>query len=319
MSRTSLAYFALILTTIAWASSLIFYKIIFTQITPIVFVALRYTIATPFLLFLTLQQKRGKTNGTIRKNWKILFIAGLCGPFISQVLQYIGLGMTTAGDALLLLNLTPIFAVILAAPILKEKITLDKFLGLLIATVGACFIVLNTSSDYAALDLQRIIGDVLVIVSTLFFALNGIAGKIAIKYENAISVTFYSTLFVAPFIWISALLLEDVTVLFTMSIEAWLVITWVATVNTVVAFTLYYESMRYIEAGRVQIILNMVGVWGVLMSIIVLQESVSLLQITGGFLTIIGVVIAQMTQVRKKSSEDLITSEEKVENDLNER
>jgi len=319
MSRTSLAYFALILTTIAWASSLIFYKIIFTQITPIVFVALRYTIATPFLLFLTLQQKRGKTNGTIRKNWKILFIAGLCGPFISQVLQYIGLGMTTAGDALLLLNLTPIFAVILAAPILKEKITLDKFLGLLIATVGACFIVLNTSSDYAALDLQRIIGDVLVIVSTLFFALNGIAGKIAIKYENAISVTFYSTLFVVPFIWISALLLEDVTVLFTMSIEAWLVITWVATVNTVVAFTLYYESMRYIEAGRVQIILNMVGVWGVLMSIIVLQESVSLLQITGGFLTIIGVVIAQMTQVRKKSSEDLITSEEKVENDLNER
>jgi len=315
MSRTSLAYFVLILTTIAWASSLIFYKIIFTQITPIVFVALRYTIATPFLLVLTLQQRRSKTGGNIRKNWKVLFIAGLSGPFISQVLQYIGLGMTTAGDALLLLNLTPIFAVILAAPILKERITLDKFLGLLIATVGACFIVLNTTPDYAVIDLQRIIGDVIVIASTLFFAINGIAGKIAIKYENAVSVTFYSTLFVVPFIWISAAILEDVTVLFTMSTDAWLVVSWIATVNTVVAFILYYESMKYIEAGRVQITLNMVGVWGVLMSIFILQESVSLLQITGGFLTVIGVVIAQMTQVRKKSSEDLITSEEPTESD----
>jgi len=307
------------LTTIAWASSLIFYKIIFSQITPIVFVALRYTIAIPFLLVIALQQKRGKSGGTIRTNWKILFIAGLSGPFISQILQYIGLGMTTAGDALLLLNLTPIFAVILAAPLLKEKITLDKFLGLLIATVGACFIVLNTSPDYAVIDLQRIIGDIIVIVSTLFFAINGIAGKIAIKYENAVSVTFYSTLFAIPFIWLSAVLLEDVTVLFTMSTEAWLVVTWIATVNTVVAFILYYESMKYIEAGRVQITLNLIGVWGVLMSIIVLQESVSLLQITGGFLTIIGVVIAQMTQGRKKPSEDLITPRENVENDLNER
>lgn len=319
MSRISLAYFVLILTTVAWASSLIFYKIIFSQITPIVFVALRYTIATPFLLVLALQQRRGKTGGTIRKNWKVLFVAGLSGPFISQVLQYIGLGLTTAGDALLLLNLTPIFAVILAAPILKEKMTLDKILGLLIATVGACFIVLNTSPDYTVIDLQRIVGDVIVIVSTLFFAINGIAGKIAIKYENAVSVTFYSILFVVPFIWISAALVEDVAILFTMSTDAWLVVIWIAIVNTVVAFILYYESMKYIEAGRVQITLNMIGVWGVLMSVLVLQESVSLLQITGGFLTVIGVVIAQLTQVRKKSSEDLITPDGLAKNDWNER
>jgi len=58
-----------------------------------------------------------------------------------------------------------------------------------------------------------------------------------------------------------------------------------------------------------------VGVWGVLMSIVILQESVSLLQITGGFLTVIGVVLAQMTQIRKKPSEDLITPRETAEND----
>jgi len=300
MSRTSLAYLALVITTVAG---------------PIVFVALRYTLACPFLLALTLQQNRKRNSGNLRKNWKILLVAGLSGPFISQIMQYIGLQMTTASDALLLLNLTPIFAVLLAAPILKERITLDKFIGLLIATVGVTFIVLNTSPAITTINLQRILGDIIVIASTFFFAINGIAGKIAVKYENAVTVTFYSTLFAVPFIWISAAIFEDVTVLFRMSSFTWLVIAWIAIVNTVMAFILYYESMKYIEASRVQITLNLIAVWGVLMSVLILHETITLLQIIGGFLTIVGVILAQMTQIRKKSNEALISPDETTESD----
>ncbi len=312
MRRISLAYLALVITTIAWSSSLIFAKLIFDEVGPIVFVALRYTLACPFLLALTLQQNRKNKSGNLKKNWKILLVAGLSGPFISQILQYIGLNMTTASDALILMNLTPIFAVILAAPLLKERITLDKILGLLLATIGVILIVMNTSPEYAAINVQRILGDIIVIASTFFFAINGIAGKIAVKYENAVTVTFYSTLFAVPFIWISAALLEDVTVLFRMSAVTWLVIAWVAIVNTVMAFILYYQSMKHIEASRVQITLNLVAVWGVLMSVLILHETITLLQITGGFLTIIGVILAQMTQIRKKSSEDPITLDESI-------
>ncbi|MHA1970604.1 MAG: DMT family transporter [Candidatus Thorarchaeota archaeon] len=312
MRRISLAYLALVITTVAWSSSLIFAKLIFDEVSPIVFVALRYTLACPFLLALTLQQNRKNKSGNLKKNWKILIVAGLSGPFISQIMQYIGLAMTTASDALLLMNLTPIFAVILAAPLLKERITFDKILGLLLATIGVILIVMNTSPEYAAINVQRILGDIIVIASTFFFAINGIAGKIAVKYENAVTVTFYSTLFAVPFIWISAALLEDVTVLFRMSAVTWLVIAWIAIVNTVMAFILYYQSMKYIEASRVQITLNLVAVWGVLMSVLILHETITLLQITGGFLTIIGVILAQMTQIRKKSSEDPITLDESI-------
>ena len=227
--------------------------------------------------------------------------------------------MTTASDALLLLNLTPIFAVILAAPILKERITLDKFIGLLLATIGVTLIVLNTSPNIATINLQRILGDIIVIASTFFFAINGIAGKIAVKYENAVTVTFYSTLFAVPFIWISAAVFEDITVLFRMSTFTWLVIAWVAIVNTVMAFILYYESMKTIEVSRVQITLNLIAVWGVLMSVIILHETITLLQITGGVLTIIGVVLAQLTQVRKKTSEALIMPDESGDIDFNDK
>ncbi|MHA2352051.1 MAG: DMT family transporter [Candidatus Thorarchaeota archaeon] len=299
MSKLSLAYLALVVTTFAWASSLIFAKIVFTEdVGPIVFVALRYTIASPFLLVAALQQRRRKTTDSIRKHWKILAFAGLSGPFISQIMQYIGLEMSVASDALLLLNLTPIFAVVLAAVILDEAITVEKIAGLLLATFGAILIVMNTTPDYGTLDIFRLLGDIIIIVSTFFFAINGIAGKIAVKSVDAVSTTFYSTLVAVPFIWISAFFLEDVTVLFRMSTMAWIIVLWVAVVNTFLAFILYYESMKYIEASRVQITLNLIGVWGVLMSVLVLNETVTVFQIVGGFLTMVGVVIAQMMTKR---------------------
>jgi drug/metabolite transporter (DMT)-like permease len=301
MAKTSMAYAGIILTTILWASSLIFAKLIFSEVGPIVFVALRYTLAVPFLFLMAYGGRKNNTTGLIRNNWKILLLTGLSGPFISQVLQYIGLEMTTASDALLLLNLTPIFAVILAAPLLNERITTDKLVGLLVATIGATLIVLNASPETSVLSLERAFGDIIVIVSTFFFAINGIAGKRAVTSTNTISTTLYSTLFSVPFIWLTAVWLDDVGVLLRMSYVAWTVILWVAVVNTVAGFMLYYESMKYIEASRVQILLNLIGVWGVIMSVMILNEEVVALQIIGGILTIVGVIIAQITQVHRKT------------------
>ncbi|TET09140.1 MAG: DMT family transporter [Candidatus Thorarchaeota archaeon] len=304
MSRTSLAYLAIILTTVLWASSLIFAKLIFAEVGPIVFVALRYTLAVPFLLVITLQHKKKQTVEDVKKNWKLLLVAGLSGPFISQILQYIGLELSTASDAILLLNLTPIFAVILAAPVLNEKITFEKTVGLVLATIGAILIVMNITPENSTFDILRFLGAIIVIVSTFFFAINGIVGKIAIKSIDAVSLTFYSTLIAVPFIWISATLLDDVTVLFTMSMQSWLIMMWVAVVNTVIAFILYYESMKHIEASLVQIMLNLIAVWGILLSIFILNETVTFLQIFGGTITVIGVIVAQMAQARRKSNED---------------
>ncbi|MFW9807048.1 MAG: DMT family transporter [Candidatus Thorarchaeota archaeon] len=305
MNRTSLAYLAIIIVTVLWASSLIFAKIVFSEgVGPIIFVGLRYSIACPFLLVMTIKHRKTQTVRDLRENWKILLIVGLSGPFISQTLQYIGLELTTASDALLLLNLTPIFAVLLAAPVLDERITSEKAVGVILATIGAMLIVMSNTPEPATFDFWRLLGNLIVIVSTFFFAVNGIAGKISIHSVDSISTSFYSMLFAVPFIWIFAMLFNDVTVLLTMSVQAWLIVIWVAIVNTVISFILYYESMKEIEASLVQIMLNLIAVWGVLMSILVLSETVTFLQIFGGIVTVIGVVVAQMTQARRKTNED---------------
>ncbi len=311
MNKLYLSWIALLLTTVMWASSLIFAKIVYVEVTPILFVALRYTVATPFLLTMVfLSKNRSEKLQTSRIYWKSIALAGLLGPFLSQVLQYIGLSITSAGETLLLLNMSPVFTVLLAAPLLGEAITRNKAVGLVIAMVGAYFIVVGSGPVSGEVSLIRLIGDAIIIISTLLFALNGIAGKIAVGGVDSISVTAFSTIFAVPFLWLSVIGLEDVTVLLTLSTMTWLVVIWVGTVNSVIAFIFYYESMKYIEASRVQIALNLIGVWGVIMSVLVLGEMITLLQIAGGALTIVGVVIAQRVLNVKKQEESSVLGQD---------
>ncbi|MEE9352806.1 MAG: DMT family transporter [Candidatus Thorarchaeota archaeon] len=294
MIKSTAAWLTICLITVAWASSLILAKIAFLEgLTPIIFVALRYTIACPFLIVAVyMSRRRSRLRGDIRSNWRIILLAGLTGPFLSQVLQYIGLSMTTASETILLLNISPVFAVLMAAPVLKEKITSEKIGGLFLAAIGAGLIVLGGAPLNDAFDPLHLLGNAIVIVSTFLFAVNGIAGKMAVKSVDAVSLTLYSTLFAVPFIWLSATFTEDITVILQLSMSVWAITLWVGVVNTALAFILYYNAMNHIEASRIQIALNLITVWGVLMAFLVLGEPLFALQLVGGALTIIGVIIA---------------------------
>jgi drug/metabolite transporter (DMT)-like permease len=297
MDRRNLAWLAIVITTVLWSSSLILAKIVYSEVTPIIFVALRYTIACPFLvLIVALVRKQTETRGSVRKVWPLILVAGIAGPFLSQMLQYIGLSLTTAGETLLLLNLSPVFAVIMAAPVLKEPITSTKTGGLALAMLGVVLIMLGGTSIDAEFDSLRLLGDIIIIVSTFLFAINGIVGKIAVESVDSASLTLYSTLSIVPFLWLTAATTEDINIIPQMSPASWMIILWIAVVNTAIAFMLYYESMKHIEASKVQIALNLIAVWGVIMSVIVLGEMISPLQILGGISTIIGVVISQRSR-----------------------
>ena len=308
MNRRLLAYFGIILTTVAWASSLVFAKIVYVDcITPVLFVALRYTLAVPALFAASLLARK-KTSGSasVRPYWKPLLAVGVTGPFLSQVLQYIGLSLTAASETLLLLNLSPVFAVLLAAPVLGERITTYKATGVILAVLGTALIVLGGAPLDPVLGLGRLFGDSIIIMSTLLFAVNGIIGKMTVASVDAINVTLYSTASVVPFLWISVFAFEDIGVVLRVSPSTWLIVGWVAVVNTAMAFVLYYESMRYIEASKVQIALNLIAVWGVLMSVTILGEPTFLGQLVGGALTITGVALAQKRITESKRSRNVL-------------
>lgn len=306
MNRQNLAWVSIVITTVFWSSSLIFAKIVYAEMTPIVFVTLRYTLAVPFLVIAAILFRRELAPiSDVKNSWHFIVAAGIFGPFLSQVMQYIGLGMTNAGETILLLNLSPVFAVILAAPLLKERVTREKVGGLTLAMLGILFIMLGGTPLEGTLDTLRLLGDTIVIISTLIFAMNGIVGKFAVNSVDSVSLTLYSTLSAVPFLWVSVFIFEDPSVILHLSPLTWGIVLWVAVVNSVIAFILYYNSMKYIEASKVQIALNLIAVWGVIMSVTVLGEVATPLLLLGGIITILGVILSQRSKPTRLDVDDL--------------
>ncbi len=70
--------------------------------------------------------------------WLTALPASVCGNFIALILWVAGMKYTTASQAAILNQMSTIFIFILAAIFLKEKITINKSLAILLAFTGAC-------------------------------------------------------------------------------------------------------------------------------------------------------------------------------------
>ena len=106
-----------------------------------------------------------------KKDFLILCVGGLCGMLINQSLFAIGLSQTSSIDASIITTSGPLFAMILAAVILKEPITFQKAGGVVVGGAGAIFLV-YTSHSIASTSGQgsALIGDLSVLSAQLFYS-----------------------------------------------------------------------------------------------------------------------------------------------------
>lgn len=134
--------------------------------------------------------------------WKVA-IAAFLGLFVTQLAFLKAITMTTAIDASILSLLSPIMAMIVAAIVIKDKITINGVTGLTLSLCGVLFLVLNTVSVSSGADQTTMGGILYMIANTLAFALyTGIFKPLIQKYSV---ITFmkwmflFSTMYSLPF------------------------------------------------------------------------------------------------------------------------
>ena len=104
-----------------------------------------------------------------KDKWKFIF-AGLFGLVFNQCCYTVGLSITSPINASIVTTSMPIFAMLLAALILKEPITGKKALGVLMGCSGALILIL-TSAQAVSDKMGDIRGDVLCLFAQFSFAL----------------------------------------------------------------------------------------------------------------------------------------------------
>lgn len=125
-----------------------------------------------------------KRERVAKKDLILLFAASLFGIVINQSAFIYGLSKTTPIDASIVVILTPILTMLLAALFQKEPITLKKAIGVLIGATGAATLVLSSGGGLNG----NIVGNLFCLMSSLSYAIYLTAFKPLINKYSPITL-----------------------------------------------------------------------------------------------------------------------------------
>jgi drug/metabolite transporter (DMT)-like permease len=134
------AWLVLAATLLLWSGNWIVARAVRDDISPGLATAGRLLIVIALLGPFAWRGLREKLPGFSRRDWKILWLLGLSGGGLHLALQWLGLHYTTATSATLYLSTAPIFILLLAAPLLGERIAARQWLGVAISFAGVALI-----------------------------------------------------------------------------------------------------------------------------------------------------------------------------------
>ena len=196
--------------------------------------------------------------------------------------------------AAVLLSLSPIFVIFIAAILFKEKITLRKISCMLLAILG-CVLASGLLENNTGMKLSAI-GILIGLLSAFFYALYSVVSKIAMgKGYEALTITFYSLLtleiILLPFTdWN---ILKDFIISAPVNNSIFMLLHSVFT--SVLPYVLYTVSLSYIEAGKTSILAaGGEPISAMLLGMLFFSEVPTILSLIGLILTIVALSLLCM-------------------------
>lgn len=139
-----------------------------------------------------------------KEDRKRLFLCALTGIAINQLMFLKGLSLTYPIHAALLLLITPILIVFIAAWILKERLGILKISGLALGICGALVLILAKEAVGNADNI--LLGDILIIINAISYTIYFILVKpLMLKYDPIVILRWVFTIglvLVLPFGWV---------------------------------------------------------------------------------------------------------------------
>ena len=280
---------ALILPVISgalWGSAGIFIRILreagFDSIT----VISSKTILAAILLFAGLLIfKRDYLKIKLKDLW--LFVgSGIFGIFLLNVGYNAAVEKLTLSLAAVLLSLSPVFVMIFARIVFKEKITVKKIICTGFAVFG-CVLVSGIMEGDSAGNMS-FAGIILGTSAAVFYALYSIFSKIAMERGYSVfTIVLYSTLIIS----IVLIPFTDFGTIAgfakTAPLTNWVFLVIYAIATIILPYMLYTIALKYVDAGKVAIL----GAGGepsaaMIFGILIYSEIPSLLSVAGLVITI---------------------------------
>jgi drug/metabolite transporter (DMT)-like permease len=161
----------ILLLSLFWGTNIVASRFGIGEFDPYLFIALRLAIAT--LFFVPISLLNGRRWPTDPNIWRHAVISGILGVAIPMTSFILSLQYQSSGVASIFVTASPAIIVIMAHFVLPdEKMTRNKALGLILALLGALFLVLRGESGLADVSRASPLGFILIMLGLVSEAIN---------------------------------------------------------------------------------------------------------------------------------------------------
>lgn len=290
----------LIISMLIWGSIGIFVRYINFTSSQIALV--RAILGSIFLIIFSMISKESLSKEKIKSNLLVLICCGICLGF-NWIFLFQAYHYTTVSTATICYYLAPIIVMFLSPFLLKEKLNSVKVCCIVAAMIGMLCIV---GIDKSSMGENNMVGILYGLSAACFYTgvvilnkfLKGISGR-----DSAIVQLSVSAIFLLPYV----IFTEKIS-LVGVSSQSIILLLVLGVVHTGIAYLLYFTVIQKIESQTVAIYSYVDPISAIFMSAIILNESMSLLQIIGGILILGSTFISEVYSNKIKSQEFLLES-----------
>lgn len=291
------AYFYLLLTTFFWGGNAIAGKLAVGIISPMLLTSFRWGLAVCLLIGFALPQIR-RDWPMIRRYWLRLAVFGAVGFTIFNVCLYSALQFTTAINVVIEQAGMPVIIFVINFVLFRIAATMGQVVGFCITLIGVLMVAsAGQVENLLTLTLNR--GDVIMLFAIVIYG----------GYTVALR-------FMPPMHWQSAIAVMALSAfLASLPFSAWefaaertiwpdwrglAIALYTAIFPSIIAQVLYIKGNALIGANRAGLFINLVPIFGTLLSVIILGEELHIYHMIALLLVLGGIAMAERTKQPEK-------------------
>ncbi|MFS6937140.1 putative DMT superfamily transporter inner membrane protein [Neisseria animaloris] len=282
----------LVLAALFWGGTFIAGKVL-AQSIPLMTAAFgRFLIASALLVWISYKIERGLPRLN-RQQMLGTALLGLTGIFLYNIFFFGALSHIPAGRTALFVSLSPITTALAAALFMGERLGTKRWIGIVTALFGAAIVITRGDLAGTVHDIGQSVGlgEILMTCAVIAWTVYTLISRKVLTSLSPIAATTYSTLWGTLFLGIGAIGQLDSLDAASFTWQVWVSIFYLGAFGTVAAFVWYYQGIRAVGPSRTIIFNNLVPVFGVLLSALLLGEPILMSMLLGGAISVAGVLL----------------------------
>ncbi|MFJ8259531.1 DMT family transporter [Peribacillus asahii] len=282
--------------SLIWGYLWVTVKIGLEDIPPLLFSSLRLLIGAIILLVVLLVRKQKILPS--KQEWKPFFYLSLLMCIGYYALSTYGMQFVDSGISSVLVYTMPIIVSILAHFYLKEHLTLNKNIGLIVGAVGLLFIMgpklMHISWNVA------LFGEIIILISAFFWACTNIYTKKIGSSHDKLKMTMWQLLIGGFLLLIISLIGEHDTVFnMTLSLSSILALLYNGVLGSAVAFVGWNWVLGKVQASVASISLMSVPILGLVFGWLQLNEQITVNIVIGAVFVCLGILFTSVQSKKK--------------------